>query len=497
MKRWFDRVVPSGDNVVFYHYACAALCVVSGVLYFGALGHKALWNDEAFSFFVALPGFSGALELIAQDTQPPVYYGFLSQWLALGHSPYMVRALSASAMLGAVPLVCWSCRILFDRPTALLATLFFVFDPNCLNWAQKARPYGLQTFFAALAFWGFTKIFATEQSKRGRLPWVAYILGAGLAVLTQYPAAFMLVGLNLVVFFRFLVWERKERLFIGRWIFAQFGVFAVIGLWAGGLTIQFAEHLSPEKIQARHVGFLISGDGLIHSLTDLLSIPTIYRLQWVFAAAFLCVALTGLLRLSRPGPGLAVLGGFLIPLLICCIGWALISPAMGYVTNRAIWFLVPYVMLLAVGVLALPMLPRLALVGLILLGDAWGIKNYEQTPNPPLDQVAAVIAAAKRAGDGVVLSTSEATRFGLAYYLGEPYAGQLNGLDVRDAVQGAPELQAKWAIMTPEQANLYRRLWVVLPKGELLQVPIDSVSQSRSLVSEAHLGNIAVSLFAR
>ena len=96
---------------------------------------------------------------------------------------------------------------------------------------------------------------------------------------------------------------------------------------------------------------------------------------------------------------------------------------------------------------------------MILLGDAWGLRNYQLAPTPPIAAVARIIRERMQPGDGVILSDNVAMRWGLAYYLGPRLRHELSGLDV----------SAEWdydkLIRTPEAALRHRRVWVVLPGG--------------------------------
>jgi 4-amino-4-deoxy-L-arabinose transferase-like glycosyltransferase len=140
-------------------FVFAGLCVQG-------LAAAPLWNDEAFSFFVARGGLARTLHWIGQDTQPLVYYLALSLWLRLGHGVATLRGLSALALVLAVPLLFDAGRRLLGPRVALLAVLLFVLGPESVAWAQKARPYAFQAFWVALGFWGFVRIWLAA-----RRPW--------------------------------------------------------------------------------------------------------------------------------------------------------------------------------------------------------------------------------------------------------------------------------------------------------------------------------------
>ncbi len=77
----------------------------------------------------------------------PCYYLALSLWLRLGHGVLALRALSVAAMALAVLPLYSAARRLFDARIATVAGLLFATTPLVVGWAQKARPYALQTFF--------------------------------------------------------------------------------------------------------------------------------------------------------------------------------------------------------------------------------------------------------------------------------------------------------------------------------------------------------------
>lgn len=443
-----------------------------------------LWNDEAYSFFVARSDLAATLDFVRADTQPPLYYLLLSLWLRQGHDPFILRSLSALAMTAAVPLLGDAARRLLGWRVAVLAMLLFALDANCVDWAQKARPYALQTLLVALSFWGFVQIWLAGQGRLRPLPWLAYALGGALAMLTQYPAGFFLLGCNAAVGLRVMAAPRAHRVLLVRWVAAQLLLIAVLLPWLPGFLGQVAAHLTPEQIAARHRNFLIDTDALAGMLRGLLSVPTLWRAQLPFTLLFAAVALAGLVAVARRGAALPVGVVVLTPLAACGLGFWLVHPVFGYVTYSFVWLLVPYAMLLAAGLVWLR--PR-GLAGgalaLLVLGDLWGLRNGYTATNVPLDRVAAAIGAELRPGDGVVLSQTQATRWGLAYYLGPPY-DRLPGLQVSDPVA------EDWPIRTSEQARRHTRLWLVLPDGEIPALALDTLGMTRTL--QQRFGSISV-----
>ena len=181
-----------------------------------------------------------------------------------------------------------------------------------------------------------------------------------------------------------------------------------------------------------------------------------------------------------------------MPLAICVLAWALLHPVFGYVIYTFVWLRLPYAMLIAAGIVAIR--PRWLAAGaaaLLLLGNVWGLANYKATATVPLDRVAALIGSDLRPGDGLLLSSSAAARWGLAYYLGPPYAGRLDGLDIADVpVQG-------WPIATPERALQDSRLWVVLPDGEAPPFPPAALAPAMTRALQQRVGSVVVERYDR
>ena len=442
--------------------------ILAAILGLFHLASKPLWNDEAFSFFVSHRNMVSTLHFMRQDTQPPVYYLLLTEFLRFGHSPGVLRGVSVLAIMVSVPLLYDAGRRLLDRRTALLACLLFVLDSNVVLWEQRARPYALQTAFIALAMWGFTRIWIAGR-KAPWPSWAAWVLGGALALLTQYPAGFFLLGANLTIAARIASGATKRAVtefpLLWRWSAAQL---AMIALWLPFLPSflhQFAAHLTPEQMVAHHPIFLISTKNLLSGLRDLLSIPTLWRAQLPFALLYGGLAVAGTIGLWRRRVALPVLGIGAVPLIVCVAAFVLLHPVFGYVTLTFVWLLLPYSVLIATGVMSLPRWAGAASLAMLLIGNLWGLRNAYSETSPPLDRVAATISAQLNAGDRLLLSRTEAGRWALAYYLGPPYARPLADLDMA----GMPA--QGWLIGAPSPGM--SRLWLVLPDGESAAIPAD------------------------
>jgi hypothetical protein len=442
---------------------------VAAVLNFWQLDRVSLWNDEAFSFFAARNGAEQALRFIADDTQPPFYYVVLSAWLGLGHSVFAIRALSAVAMTLAVIPVVAAARRLFDDRTGLLAGLLFALAPICVGWAHRARPYPLQTMLVAFAFWGFVTICMQPPGERrvlfgrGNGPWVGlawgtYAVAGGLAMLSQEPAGFFVLGCNAGVLLLILSDWRAGRTLLINWVVAQLVLILIWASWLPWMLRQFARHLTPAEIAANHAGFLVTGPQLLDMVTPLFSVGGLWRLSVVFVPLYAAIALFGLGMLwFRRRAAVPLLAPIVVPVLVCVGAFALVHPVFGYALGTCAWIVVPYCALIAHGLVSIRPWPvRFAVAALVLAGNAWGTRNTILLDTPPLDRVAAAMRPDYRPEDAIVLSDKASGRWGIGYYLGAPYPPALElGTWSAEGLANAPGQVAGRA-----------RAWVVVLEGE-------------------------------
>ncbi len=475
------------------------------------IGGKSLWNDEAVSFYASLGGLRSVLEWTAQDVHQPFYYLVLAVWLNLGESAAALRALSALSMAGAALLTYFAARRLFNPGVAFAAALLFATNPTTVNWAQKARPYGLQTLLLAIALWGFVAGFLALRDQRrwlgagllhpGRaagawrtdLACLAYAVCAGLAMLAQHQAGFFVFGCNCAMLLVLIqLWCNGERAasiqLFWNWVIAQLLLIGIWALWLPFFIQQYQDHLTTAGL-GTHGNYLVSTAELWSIVSGLLGSASIWRLKPVAFAIFMACAIPACVMLARArSDRRLILLILLAPLLVCLAGFAVLHPVFGYVIMTFAWLLIPYSIVLAAGVMALPWrVARLAVLGLLLMVNAVGLRSYYGWVHQPLDQAAGFIAADARPGDGFIVSTSDATRKGIGYYLRQ--AGKDGLIDV--SVLGprtARDLDA---------ALRFPRVWLILPAEETPAVPLDTLRQRFTQTHARVFGELHVYRFDR
>jgi 4-amino-4-deoxy-L-arabinose transferase-like glycosyltransferase len=483
-----------------------AIFALAAVLNFYQIGRASLWNDEGFSFFAAQSGPAHALQFIASDTQPPLYYLTLSLWLGLGTSVFVIRALSAAAMTLALLPLHAAARRLFDERVALLASFLFAIAPLNITWAQKARPYPLQLLLVACAFYGFVRVWRARDQVIGAgvrdafrqravrlasvdLGWFAYVVGGALAMLAQAPAGFFLLGCNVAMALTIFRNVRRNRILLLNWIIAQLALILVWMLWLPVFLHQIAAHLTAGQIASKHAIFLVGFDQVLGNLQVLFGIAALWRPSRVFLAIYVVLACFAIVRIARRQPqAWPLLVVIFVPIAACVAGFALVHPIFGYVIYTFLWMLVPYTILIAFAIVSIrPALLRCGVLAIVLIGNAWGIKNVYQTDTPPLDRVAAVIRTNMTPGDGIVLSEATSGRWGIAYYLGPPYSAMV-GLDTQD--WGDAHLIHSLADM-----NGLRRVWVVLLDGEAPAVDMAAVQHTMKPAFSERVGAFQITRF--
>jgi hypothetical protein len=498
------------DTDAWLELAAWVVIALSVLVNFHNIAGTSLWNDEAYSFYASDHGFLTTISWIEAETQPPFYYLALTAWLWLGHGVLAIRGLSAVAMSVAAIFVYFSARDLFGRKVAVVAVLLFVINPYCVMWAQKARPYALQTMLVALSFWGFAGVALADRARtavlgsgiiaaiRTRtwsiaatdLRWAAYILGGGLAMLAQHPAGFFVLGCNCAMAACMVGRPDGRRRLLLNWLIAQVLLSGIWLLWFPEFLVQVSNHLTPQRIREGHAIFLVDLRGLGVILSNLLGVSHTWKIQPVlvaFNAAIAAVALySAVHRRVRNGFVFIVV---LAPLLVCLAACFLVHPLFGYVIYTFCWLLVPYSILLAFGIWSIRpgMLRWLALV-LVLLGNLKGLQNYYAETPPPLDAIARYIGDHALPGDAVIFSNVGSTHIAVAYYL-KAADRSLVGVEVSRDDDGL--------ITTAREAFQNPRNWVVFPDGEEPAVALADLQGRMSLGFEQRFGSVSVLRFDR
>jgi 4-amino-4-deoxy-L-arabinose transferase-like glycosyltransferase len=183
------------------------------------LSFQPLWGDEGWSFYFATQALPQLVALTAIDIHPPLYYLLLKGWLLIaGTGPEEARFLSVIFGVALIPVVGMLGRRTFDSRVGAAAAAMTALMPLAVYHSQEVRMYGLVTLLGAMSVYAFSRVApplvrlspptlstgrdvsspSPGEGARGRAKssqrqkWsVAYVLTTTAALYTMYYAVFI------------------------------------------------------------------------------------------------------------------------------------------------------------------------------------------------------------------------------------------------------------------------------------------------------------------
>jgi mannosyltransferase len=378
---------------------------LAAALGFYRIGAQSLWLDEAFSVTLARlhwAQFRGVLTTAEVNMAP--YYLLLHGWVRLGTSEFAVRALSAIFVAATVLPLYDLGRRLFDRPTAVTASLLFAMNAFVIaNGAQEARGYGLAVLLATTSSALFIR--ALDRPRLGT--WAAYVITGALTMYAHFFGALVLVaqlGSGLLLPAR--TGRRREVLLAG----------AAIALLLSPLVYPI--------VAGGHLGWVQRPRGgmLVEIFGDLAGRG---GRSLAVAYAVLCgVALTTSRRTQPPGTGrsarwsyLFVLAWFVVPVLGSFIFSVVVKPVL--VTRYLIIAAPALALLAAAGVSSVrPAQLRAAVLIAVVALEVRGLARWYTGRYPKEAWRTATVALLASAHPGDVVAFEPAyVRLPFEYYL--------------------------------------------------------------------------------
>ena len=165
-------------------YAGAVLAITAAALAgrLVLLGRTALWRDEAFTGVVARRSWSGMLDAVRADTNPPLSYLLTHLVTGISSAPAALRFMPVLAGTAAVPLAAAMARRIDGDRAGVIAAATVALMPAFVVSSRDARMYALATTLTmamVLCVWR-----AAERPDRGRL--IAVAGCAAALVYTHY-----------------------------------------------------------------------------------------------------------------------------------------------------------------------------------------------------------------------------------------------------------------------------------------------------------------------
>ena len=442
------------------------------------LDRQSLWGDEAYSLALATrTSLTDILEEVLSGDpytpHTPLYYLLLNSWVGLvGSSDYALRALSAAFGLLTVPVSYVLARRLAGPAVGLLVGFLSAFSPFLVYYSQEARMYAMAGFLAMLTAYFFLR----SLTGRGWAWWGAYLF-ASLALVFTLNLGLALVASLFLVYLISLRLGRKGRL-KGLLVYLLIAVFFVA--WQSLQNSRFQMVFTPVPFQA--IGFL-GLDTLKDTLLAFTFGVTLDR-SWaadrvytfrsnplqpwtlVMRPYYTTALAAGAAALASLGMWKAVRGKTWPPLFIPLCLTALVTAVFllrlttpGYAVRLALIVAPLFILLLAIGVLALPRIVRPVALVLLLLGMGYSLWHNYFNPafyRSEFQTLSRYLGTALEPGDGIYLH-SPVLRLLQRHYLPQPNAVY--------ALPRSVPVPQNWAEVQEQLRSLiqqHSRIWLVL-----------------------------------
>lgn len=329
--------------------------------------NQSFWLDEAAQMVMSQKPLLFQWVGRANDFHPPLYYLFMHLWLGLGRQEWFLRLPSVIFGVGMVYLSYVFTRKLFNEKTALLSALFLAIAPFHIYYSQEARMYSFFAFLATLSMF----LFWLRR-------WNYYLIVTTAMLYTHYSSFFVILAQLIWIIFKereiFKNWG--ENLTIALLLFIPWLPQFIKQLRAGEVLLeilpawQSVASLSPIKALPLlffkfSLGRISFDNKIVYLLVMILIIVTIGFTFW-----------NGLRRLSREK--LFLVNWLFIPVIGT---WTLSLYAPMFQPFRLLFVVVPFYILLVVGIIELSNLSRqkLAVIWIMFISLA-GLSMYYVNP---------------------------------------------------------------------------------------------------------------------
>lgn len=329
----------------------AIATLVLGIFRLPELTRSPLWYDELFSMGVAgLPAADALRRVVADHTNPPLFYILLKGWMAVGgESDHWVRLLPCLlAMLLGAALVWLSREVRVGARAGMLAVAVAAASPLSVDLANEVRAYSLLALLACLS------LAATlhDRSLRTRETFALMTI-INIALVHTHYFGWLTIGAEVVA--AAYAWRRTHAWRVLRSAGLTLLAFAP---WAAAV----AAHAFSNPAPLRNVAWIESPDAaaplwLLRDLTGRSGVASV-DMVWV---AFVVIALVVLAvtawrrRDDTPVEGalpLLAMAGLAAPVLVWAV--SLLSGHSIWVQRYLVGAAAPVALLTAIAVAALP-----------------------------------------------------------------------------------------------------------------------------------------------
>ncbi len=131
------------------------------------LDRLSYWYDELFAIVASSKSFTGFVETMMTETNPPLFQFLLWIWIQVfGNSQFSGRLFVASLSIVSLPLLFRFAYLNSNRHVALSFLTFLVFSSGAIYYSQEVRSYTLLILFSGVAYFIWLGILKGSNAKK-------------------------------------------------------------------------------------------------------------------------------------------------------------------------------------------------------------------------------------------------------------------------------------------------------------------------------------------
>jgi 4-amino-4-deoxy-L-arabinose transferase-like glycosyltransferase len=390
-----------------------AILTLAAALRLFHLDAQSFFPDEAVQCDIARRSVAFILSMqYPGEVLPPLSFLALHFWLELGSSDFWVRLLFALAGWCGVLSIYFLGKELRGAPAGLWAAFLLAISPFHIWYSQDARPYPFLMLFCILQM-----LFLLKALRQGQIRyWAAYYLAAVCAL---YSHPFALFGLG-AGFLYVMLFERKRNV-----LQVYFPLLLLVALsYTPHLMVTlnrmlFGAHIGdPKPINPLVWGYNIftwcfgfTAGSSVAELHRAMNVSGFIRIWYVIIPAALAVGVLGLTAVLRLWQAarrkeVVLLVMWCLAPLGCLFALSLLTPGT-YNVRYASEGLLPFVLLLGIGLAELKLKWRTVWVGVVVCYTGFSLYNLYTNPRywkEDLRGSAKIISAQALPGETIFVS---------------------------------------------------------------------------------------------
>jgi len=167
-------------------YYIYLILILGFVLRLRNILNRDFWYDEAFTGITVKSNFWEIIHITINDVHPPLYYILLKGFSYFGnYSVFSIRFFSVILGILGIWAVYFFTKELFNKKTALFASLITAISPFAIQYSQEGRMYAMLSFFTLIGSYFFIKALKTNNYKY----YIGWGIFLGFSALTHYMGA--------------------------------------------------------------------------------------------------------------------------------------------------------------------------------------------------------------------------------------------------------------------------------------------------------------------